>query len=94
MQVLSARITNVNTDTKEAILTAHARSLLFYFGTPMRAAGLWGLSDLQRIENGIYRKAHRLPRDIRSADLYNVTSHADKVSVKIENKAKQLTKGI
>jgi hypothetical protein len=35
---------------------------------------------------------HRLPRDIRSVDLYNVTSHTEEASSKIERAAKTLIK--
>ncbi len=91
---LTNRVRGVNTDVKEHITNAFTRSLLFYFATPMIAAGLWDTQTVAKIEGTMYRKTHCIPNDVRTADVYNVTSHLRDAAKDIKIRADKINKDI
>lgn len=80
----------VDSDIKEHMICAYARSLIIYHGTPLVAAKVWKQQDIESLERRSYRKAYGLSHDIGGVTMMNVASSQEpvwKVIERLANKA-------
>lgn len=64
-------------DTKvyHSLFTAFVRSLIIYHFTPLLAAGIIDVSDIEHFEMFLLRKMLGLPNDVKSAVIKSVNDH-------------------
>ncbi len=60
MGFITKKVRDIDAEVREHLLTALARSLLIYHGTPMVAAGLWKRKEIDKTEIFIYRESAKL----------------------------------
>ena len=60
------------TDCKEYLIQAYAKSLMNYFATPLLASEFISSEIVEKWEQSIYRKMFLLPRDIKGSAITNL----------------------
>ena len=66
------KLRKVDLDIKETLTCVLARSILVYTGTPMVAAGLWKMKDIDHLEAQLFREVNGLTNMISNKAIMNV----------------------
>jgi hypothetical protein len=61
IQYIRWRLRGANTQVMETLVNGFARSLLIYLGTPMVAAGLWNVGNIETKEKSILKESMLKP---------------------------------